>query len=88
MHNAYSHSLAAAAAVKGRAAGQLPRRPASTEYDVAVIGLGAFGSAACYHLALQGLKVLGLEQQPALQQQAGRQLFVKTAPNYILLARC
>jgi sarcosine oxidase len=31
-------------------------------YDVVVIGLGGMGSAAMYHLAQRGLKVLGLEQ--------------------------
>ena len=30
--------------------------------DVAVIGLGAMGSAALYHLALRGQRVIGLEQ--------------------------
>jgi sarcosine oxidase len=32
------------------------------DYDVAVIGLGAMGSAALYHLARRGLKVIGLER--------------------------
>jgi sarcosine oxidase len=31
-------------------------------YDVIVIGLGAMGSAACYHLAKRGARVLGLEK--------------------------
>lgn len=31
-------------------------------YDVIVIGVGSMGSSACYHLAKQGHKVLGLEQ--------------------------
>lgn len=31
-------------------------------YDVIIIGLGAMGSAAAYHLAERGRKVLGLEQ--------------------------
>jgi sarcosine oxidase len=31
-------------------------------YDVIVIGVGGMGSAAVYHLAQRGLKVLGLEQ--------------------------
>ena len=31
-------------------------------YDVIVIGLGAMGSAACYHLAGRGARVLGLEK--------------------------
>ena len=29
-------------------------------YDVIVAGVGAMGSAACWHLARRGLKVLGL----------------------------
>ncbi len=31
-------------------------------YDVIVAGVGAMGSAACWHLAKRGLKVLGLER--------------------------
>lgn len=31
-------------------------------YDVAVVGLGALGSAAVYHAASRGVKVIGLEQ--------------------------
>jgi sarcosine oxidase len=31
-------------------------------YDVAVLGVGGIGSAACYHLARAGLRVLGIEQ--------------------------
>jgi sarcosine oxidase len=34
----------------------------SQRYDVIVIGLGAMGSAACYHLAGRGARVLGLEK--------------------------
>src|SRR5262249_32458551 len=30
-------------------------------YDVIVVGLGAMGSAACYHLAKAGQRVLGLD---------------------------
>jgi sarcosine oxidase len=33
-----------------------------SSFDVAVLGLGAMGSAAAYHLAQRGLKVLGLDQ--------------------------
>jgi sarcosine oxidase len=33
-------------------------------YDVAVIGLGAMGSAAVYHLARRGARVLGLDRFP------------------------
>src|SRR5688500_20410474 len=32
------------------------------KYDVIVFGLGAMGSAAVYHLANSGLKVLGLDR--------------------------
>ncbi len=32
------------------------------EYDVIVVGLGAMGSAAAYHLARRGQRVLGIEQ--------------------------
>ena len=31
-------------------------------FDVAVVGLGALGSAAAYHLALKGVKVVAFEQ--------------------------
>jgi sarcosine oxidase len=31
-------------------------------FDVAVLGLGGIGSAACYHLAKAGLRVVGIEQ--------------------------
>ncbi len=33
-----------------------------TGYDVAVVGVGGIGSAALYHLASAGLKVVGIEQ--------------------------
>jgi len=39
---------------------------AATGYDVIVVGLGGMGSAAAYHLAARGCRVLGLEQhEPA-----------------------
>ena len=31
-------------------------------YDAIVVGVGAMGSAACYHLARRGLRTLGLER--------------------------
>ncbi|HUQ72690.1 MAG TPA: FAD-dependent oxidoreductase, partial [Planctomycetaceae bacterium] len=34
----------------------------SRRYDVIVLGVGGFGSAACYHLAKRGESVVGLEQ--------------------------
>jgi sarcosine oxidase len=33
-----------------------------SRFDAAVVGLGEMGSAACYHLARRGLRVLGLER--------------------------
>lgn len=34
----------------------------SNHFDVIVVGVGTAGSAACYHLARRGVRVLGLEQ--------------------------
>jgi sarcosine oxidase len=34
----------------------------SQRYDVIVVGVGAMGSAACYHLAKRGARVLGIDQ--------------------------
>jgi len=36
--------------------------PVSANYDVVIIGLGAMGSAAAYHLARRGQRVLGLDR--------------------------
>src|SRR4051794_37170078 len=33
-----------------------------SQYDVIVVGVGGMGSAAVYHLARRGFKVLGLEK--------------------------
>ena len=42
---------------------------AASGYDVIVVGLGGMGSAAAYHLAARGRRVLGLERhQPAHDQ--------------------
>jgi monomeric sarcosine oxidase len=41
---------------------QPPYQKAMERYDVAVVGLGALGSAALYHAALKGAKVIGFEQ--------------------------
>src|SRR5947199_7576571 len=35
-----------------------------TTYDVIVLGTGGVGSAATYHLARRGVKVLGIDQFP------------------------
>ncbi len=37
-------------------------RPMSASYDVIIVGLGAMGSAAAYHLAQRGQRVLGLDR--------------------------
>jgi sarcosine oxidase len=34
----------------------------ASDFDIIVIGVGAMGSAACYHLARRGVRVLGLER--------------------------
>lgn len=36
--------------------------PASSTYDAIVAGVGSVGSAACYHLARRGARVLGIER--------------------------
>jgi sarcosine oxidase len=36
--------------------------PAMRNADVIVVGLGAMGSAACYHLAARGVAVIGIDQ--------------------------
>ena len=40
-------------------------------YDAIVVGLGGMGSAAAYHLARRGKKVLGLERHPAPAHDRG-----------------
>src|SRR5215813_404555 len=34
----------------------------ANDYDVVIVGLGAMGSAAAYHLAARGQRVLGLDR--------------------------
>src|SRR5947208_1590412 len=36
-------------------------------YDAIIIGLGAMGSAAAFHLANRGLRVIGIDRFPVLQ---------------------
>ncbi|CAG8149270.1 unnamed protein product [Penicillium olsonii] len=36
--------------------------PKMNQFDVAVVGLGALGSAATFHASLKGVKVIGIEQ--------------------------
>ncbi|MCE9552083.1 MAG: N-methyl-L-tryptophan oxidase [Planctomycetes bacterium] len=52
-------------------------------YDVIVAGVGAVGSATCYHLAKRGLRVLGLERFAIPHAQGGSHGFsrqTKIAP--------
>ena len=64
------------------------------QHDVIVLGLGAMGSAAAYHLARRGRRVLGLEQfTPAHDRGAshGRSRIIREAyfedPRYVPLVR-
>jgi sarcosine oxidase len=41
---------------------QKSNQDGQTQFDVIVVGVGSMGSATCYYLAKQGVKVLGLEQ--------------------------
>src|SRR5436853_3653423 len=61
-------------------------------YDVIVLGVGGFGSAACYHAARRGATVLGLEQfTPAHDRGSshGRTRIIRQAyfehPDYVPL---
>ena len=63
-------------------------------YDVIVVGLGAMGSSACYHLARRGVRVLGLEQfdiPHALGSSHGYSRMIRMAyyehPDYVPLLR-
>jgi sarcosine oxidase len=63
-------------------------------FDVAVIGLGAMGSAAAYHLASRGARVLGLERFErghSLASFGGRSRIIRLAyfehPDYVPLLR-
>src|SRR5690606_10885322 len=62
--------------------------------DVAVIGLGAMGSAAAYHLASRGLKVVGLDRHApphTLGSTHGRSRIIREAifehPRYVPFVR-
>ncbi len=61
-------------------------------YDVIVLGVGSMGSATCYNLALNGLRVLGLEQFEIPHDQgshAGQSRIIRKAyfehPDYVPL---
>ncbi|OQR83781.1 hypothetical protein ACHHYP_14269 [Achlya hypogyna] len=65
---------------------------AKPQYDVIVLGVGAMGSSACYHLAKAGKTVLGLEQYGvahSLGSSHGKTRMVRKAyfehPNYVPL---
>ena len=64
------------------------------QFDVAVIGLGAMGSAALFHLARRGLKVVGLERFQAGHDRGsshGESRAIRLGyfehPSYVPLAR-
>jgi sarcosine oxidase len=63
-------------------------------YDVIVVGVGAMGSSACYHLATRGARVLGLEQfdiPHSLGSSHGYSRMIRMAyyehPDYVPLLR-
>lgn len=63
-------------------------------FDVIVVGVGGMGSAACYHLARRGLRVLGLERYDiphALGSSHGHTRIIRLAyaehPAYVPLLR-
>lgn len=63
-------------------------------FDVIVVGVGAMGSSACYHLARRGARVLGLEQfdiPHARGSSHGFSRMIRTAyyehPDYVPLLR-
>jgi sarcosine oxidase len=63
-------------------------------FDVIVIGVGAMGSSACFHLARRGVRVLGLEQfdiPHALGSSHGQSRMIRLAyyehPDYVPLLR-
>ena len=63
-------------------------------FDAIVVGLGAMGSAATYHLAKRKLKVLGLEKYTLNHSHGsshGKTRIIRTAyyehPSYVPLAK-
>jgi len=63
-------------------------------YDVIVLGLGGIGSAAAYHLARRGRRVLGLDRHPPAHDQGashGRSRIIREAywehPSYVPLVQ-
>ncbi len=77
-----------------RLVGRTSRERLASTFDVIVVGLGAMGSAAAYHLARRGQRVLGLDQFPAghtLGSSHGETRIIRMAyfehPNYVPLVR-
>ncbi|MDP8978090.1 MAG: N-methyl-L-tryptophan oxidase [Actinomycetota bacterium] len=69
-------------------------REASGRYDVIVVGVGGMGSAAAYHLARRGRRVLGLERYDiphAMGSSHGHTRIIRLAyyedPSYVALLR-
>ena len=65
-----------------------------TTYDVAIVGLGAMGSAAAYHLAKRGKRVLGLDRYSPphdLGSSHGQTRIIREAyfedPSYVPIVR-
>lgn len=63
-----------------------------TDFEVIVIGVGSMGSSTCYHLAKNGVKVLGLEQFDIPNEKAshtGQSRIIRKAyyehPDYVPL---
>lgn len=68
--------------------------PTPNTYDVIVIGVGGMGSAACWHLARRGVRVLGLERfdiPHAMGSSHGFNRIIRLAyfedPSYVPLLR-
>ena len=64
--NAASPRAASTAVSAGcaAAAAAAHQQPNGSPYDVIVLGTGAFGSSAAYHLSRQGARVLALDMHP------------------------
>lgn len=70
----------------------LAKQEDNTRFDVIVVGVGSMGAAACYHVAKQGHRVLGLEQFDLVHElgsHAGQSRIIRKAyfehPNYVPL---
>lgn len=68
--------------------------PVLAHYDAIVLGVGGFGSSACYHLATRGIRVLGLDQYSLVHDRGsshGETRIIRLAyfehPDYVPLLR-